>query len=298
MGVGNRAVVLALALAAAWPAAGGEPLRLGVVSFYNPRLMYLKYQPLVDFLTERTGTPWVLAISTSYEEAVRDICSGRTAVAYLGPLTYLRAHERCEALPVVRLQTRGSATYTSLILVRQDSPLRSLAELAGTRFGFGAPLSTSSHLVPRSMLVEAGLRPGENIACRYFGHHERVAKAVLAGEVDAGGVRDLTGEKFLDRGLRVLAASAPIPNFPLVVGPKTTAEVRDAVLRVLVQLPAEDPHVRALVAGWDEELAGGFAASLASEFEALRGLAARVFGPQWALLPERQLECGGGGPSR
>ncbi len=286
--------VLATLLALAAPSWGGEARRFGVVSFYNPHLMYLKYQPLMDYLTRQTGAEWELAISPTYEEAVRELCAGGTAVAYLGPLTYVRAHEVCGAVPVVRLQTRGLASYRSLILVRQDNPIRSLKELAGSRFGFGAPLSASSHLVPGLMLLEAGLVPGRDVVCRYYWHHERAAKAVVSGEVQACGVRDLVGEKFLGRGLRVLATSEPIPNFPIVLSPKSPAGTREEIVRALVTLPAQDRAVQTLVASWDEELAGGFVESSDAEFAGIRAMAARLFGPLWVTTPEGALRCGGG----
>lgn len=287
-------LALAWAVAAQQSAAADPPLRFGVVSFYNPHLMYLKYQPLVDYLGDKTGRKWELAIATSYESAIRDICAGRTAVAYLGPYTYLRAHEECGVVPLVRLQTRGSATYNSLILVKQESPAKGLQDLRGGRFGFGAPMSTSSHLVPRAMLLDAGVRPGIDVACRYFWHHERAAKAVLMGEVEACGVRDLAGEKFLTRGLRVLAQSDPIANFPLVVGSHTPPEIRDALLKALVVLPAEQRPVLAIMQGWDEELSGGFAPSSHGEFASVESLARRIFGPDWWRLPESGLSCGPG----
>jgi hypothetical protein len=131
-----------------------EPLRLGVVSFYNPRLMYLKYQPLVDYLTQRTGRRWELTISGSYDATVADLCSGRLAVAYLGPFTYLRAQRACGASPVVQLQTHGQPTYRAHIMVRVDSPISSVGELRGGP-SLGAPMSTS-HRRSEGMLEAAG----------------------------------------------------------------------------------------------------------------------------------------------
>jgi len=291
--LGVVAAVLVAGVALAGPPAG-EPLRLGVVSFYNPRLMYLKYQPLVDYLTQRTGRRWELTISGSYDATVADLCSGRLAVAYLGPFTYVRAQRACGATPVVQLQTHGQATYRAQIMVRADSTISSVAELRGGSFGFGAPLSTSSHVVPRGMLEAAGLRVGTDVRCRYYGHHERAARAVLLGEVDACGVRDIVGARFVDRGLRLLAASDPIPNFPLVVGPTASVDLRRGLVRVLVEEPAADPATRRTVAGWDEELAGGFALPPDNVFEQVRATAIRVLGPRALFAPEAELECGAG----
>lgn len=295
LGLGSALFLAAVAALAAEPPAPVQPaLRFGVVSFYNPRLMYLKYQPLVDYLASATGRPWELVIGASYERTVEDLCAGKLAVAYLGPYSYARAHAACGALPVVKLDTDGKPTYRSLVMVRVGSPIKSLKDLAGKRFGFGSPMSTSSHVMPRAMLEDAGLQPGVNVACRYYYHHERAARAVLLGEVDACGIRDIVGEKFTHRELRILAASDEIPNFPFVVGPKSPPELREELLRTLVVRPREDPAVAAEIKRWDEELAGGFVPAADADYASVRLLAVRVFGPSALTLGERELECGPG----
>ena len=288
------ALVLALGVAAtaAQTPTPPAPMRFGAVSFYNPRVMYLKYQPVVDYLSEHTPYRWELVVLSSYEETVDALCSGRLAMAYLGPLTYVRAHARCGALPLVRLNTGGSATYQTLIMVRRDSTIASVAELAGKSIGFGAPLSTSSHLMPRSMLLAAGLKPGADVRCVYYSHHERAARAVTLGEVDACGIRDIVGQKFEQRGLRVLAASSPMPNFPLAMTADAPRELRRAVVQALVALPENDSAEKRLIADWDEEFNGGFAIASDDEFDVIRRLAELVFGKGYLTLDESALRCG------
>jgi phosphonate transport system substrate-binding protein len=252
--------------------------------------MFVKYQPLIDYLSEQTGERWELAVSGSYEETERDLCAGRVALAYLGPLTYVRAHTKCGAEPLARLQTRGSVVFHSDILVRAESPFERLEDLAGHRIGFGDPLSTSSHLVPRGMLQAVGLEPGRDVECRYFGQHERAARAVLMGEVEACGVRDVIGELFLRRGLRRLARSGPVPAYPLVVSPDTPPAQREALASVLLGFPGQ-ARPRRDEERWDLELTGGFTSTVDSDFDPVRRLAERVFGPGFASRSERDLQC-------
>lgn len=268
---------------------------LGVVGFYNPRLMYLKYQPLVDYLAQTTGQRWELRIGPDYEQTVSALCRGELDVAYLGPFTYVRAHRACGAEPVVRLATRGLPEYRSVILVREGSEVRSLRDLEGHTFAFGSPLSTSSHLVPRLMLLEADLQPGVSLRCAYFGHHDQAARAVLLGEADACGVRDIVSERFVGRGLRVLARSEPIPNFPLVVAPSLPRAAREELIRVLVDEPRRDPKARKAMSAWDTELAGGFASAEDSHYDPVRRLVLEVFGERGFTAPASELVCGGGG---
>lgn len=293
---GRRVRALAgalLALIAVGLVAADQPvLRLGVVGFYNPRLMYLKYQPLADYLSRHTGEEWELEISTTYQGTVRALCEGRLTLAYLGPYTYVRAHHACGVVPVVRLNTAGSDTYRSLIMVREDSPIRTLEQLMGKRIAFGAPLSTSSHLMPRAMILGAGLEPGRDVECHYFGHHDRAARAVLIGEADACGVRDIVGQRYAHRGLRIVATSDPIPNFPLVGAPGTPRSLREELIRVLVDLPWKDPKVAEEMSAWDVELSAGFARCSDEDFDPIRTLAREVFGKQALKIPGDDLRCG------
>ena len=275
-------LVAVFLLAPAFPAgeapAGKVVRRLGVVSLYNPRLMYLKLQPLADWLTEATGERWELALATSYEQAVDELCAGGIDLSYLGPFTYVIAHARCGAEPLVHLRTGGKDTFESWFLVREDSGLHDLAGLRGHRVAFGSPLSTSSYLVPRRMLEEAGLRPGADVSCGFYGHHERAARAVLLGEADAAGVRDTIGARFVGRGLRLLARSGPIPNFPFVVPRDTPEELKRRWLAVLVELPVRDARARAAMAGWDVELRDGFAPADDAFYDPVRRIIREVFG--------------------
>jgi phosphonate transport system substrate-binding protein len=252
--------------------------------------MYVKYQPLVDYLTEQTGERWELGVSASYQEAVDELCGGRVALAYLGPLSYLRAHTQCGAEALLRLRTRGSDVFYSDILVRSDSPFETLEDLAGYRIGFGDALSTSSHLIPRSMLLGAGLEPGRDFECRYLGQHERAARAVLLGEVEACGVRDIIGELFLHRGLRRLARSAPIPAYPWVVPAGSSPEERARLTAVLLRFPGK-AEPRREQERWDLELTGGFKRASDADYDVVRDITERVLGPDALTAPPGDLRC-------
>jgi phosphonate transport system substrate-binding protein len=273
-----------------------EPLLFGVVSFYYPRRMFLKYEPLVSYLSGCTGRRWELRLGATYDQTVSELCSGRLTAAYLGPLTYIRAHAACDTEPVARLNTGGRETYRSYILVRADSPIREITDLRGKRMAFGSALSTSSHLVPRAILVEAGMDLQKDVICSYLEHHEEAARAVVAGEVDACGVRDIVGDRFLTKGLRLLVQSDPIPNFPIAVAPGVGDDLRQTLTHVLVDLPREDPAKAAIMAGWDRELADGFAPATDAEYDRIRELATEVLGAGALALPEEALRCAGSRP--
>ncbi len=260
------------------------------MGFYSPRLMFKKYQPFTDYLTHHSGARWELVIKPTYEAIVAALCDGDVDVAYLGPFSYIRAHEQCGAVAVVQLFTDGISSFRSLLMVREDSAIHSLDDLHGRRIGFGSTLSTSSHLVPLSILERAGLLNGD-IECIYFGNHERAIQALVLGEVDACGVRDLVGQRYLERGLRVLATSSPLPNFPLAVGPHTLPAVRQRVVHTLVELPRTSAAAADELATLDVEFQSGFATVTDAEYDGIRELARQVFGDQGWLGWAEDLRC-------
>jgi phosphonate transport system substrate-binding protein len=254
--------------------------------------MFLKYQPLVDFLQSETGRPWQLVLEPTYVHAIRGLCSGDLTMALLGPYAYARARAACAVVPVAKLKTHGKTTYQGLIMVRPDSGFRDLKDLYGKRVGFGPPMSTASCLVARALLSDAGLNPGTALSCRHYLHHEQAARAVLLGEVDACAVRDIVGEQFVARkALRVLARSDEIPNFPLVLSPRSPPSLGADLVRILTITPAQRPEVAAIIRGWDEELSGGFSPVADGDYDPIRTLALRVFGPKGLTLSESALEC-------
>jgi len=102
--------------AAAAPVADTRPvLRFGVISRYNPVLMYRLYQPLVDYLSARTPYRVELVLGKTYRDAVRFLGEGRTDIAYLGGVTYLMARVQFGARPLAKpLNPDGEATYRPL----------------------------------------------------------------------------------------------------------------------------------------------------------------------------------------
>ena len=50
--------------------------------------------------------------------------------------------------------------------------ITSLADVAGKDFVFGDPASTSSHLIPKSMLLEKGMEAGKEYREHFVGSHD------------------------------------------------------------------------------------------------------------------------------
>lgn len=254
------AIALSIILASPLRAGTDKPLvRFGVIPRYNPVIMYRSYQPLMDYLTEHTPYRFELKLSRDYTEAVELLRQDVTPIASLGDVTFAEACTQFGARPVLKpLNSRGRADYHSIIIVREDSPIKTLADLKGKTFAFGNLHSTSGNLIPRHFLFRNGITLFDLKSYANLDSHDAVAKAVLKGKVEAGAVKDVIAWRYKEHGLRLLAVSDPIPSVPIVVRGDAPAELVRAVEQALLAIDPADPRMRERMAEWDPEFRHGF----------------------------------------
>lgn len=245
-----------------------KPLvRFGVIPRYNPVVMYKRYQPIMDYLTQNTPYHFELKISRDYPEAVRYLRDGVTQISSLGDVTFIEASTLYGAIPILKpLNQEGIPYYRSAIIVPYNSPLTSLHDLKGKTVVFGSPHSTSGNLVPRYLLWDNGVRLQELASFSNLKHHDAVAKAILKGQYDAGAVKDIIAKKYMSYGLRVLAYSDPLPSVPFVVRKEAPPDFIKSVKQALLKLDRNNPEHKKIMSTWDDEFKYGFAEANSNDY--------------------------------
>jgi len=186
---GLKTFALGAALAAtgiASVAVAMEPLRIGMVPDAGATQVSVEEKaPLQKYLEHELGRPVILIIPTNYNATVEGIGNGSLDIAYFGGLTYVKAHARYGAIPLV--QRDVDRQFHSLFITREGSGITSLKQLVGKSFCFGDINSTSGHLYPFLAMKQAGLSPDKSLkSFRYTGSHPATAQAVALGACDAG----------------------------------------------------------------------------------------------------------------
>jgi phosphonate transport system substrate-binding protein len=219
------------------------------------------------------GVPVKLFASRDYSGVTEGLLAGRLDAAGLGAGGYaaifLQDPDAIEPIVTVE-EADGTLGYRSVLLVRADSPYRTLDDLRGRTLMFTERLSASGFLVPYYELSEQGYDPS-----RFFGRlgfsggHPQAVAAVLDGHADAGvtwtsGIGDHAAgysrgnlRRMVERGtlkmsdVRILWTSDLIPAGPQVVRRDLPKEAKEIYRDVLLDLADRDPRCFERIIGGD-----------------------------------------------
>jgi phosphonate transport system substrate-binding protein len=242
-------LAVALALASLHPsvASSGEALILGVHPFLPSTELAEKFSPLTSYLSRELDRTVHLEISRDYETHIARVFEGAYDFAYMGPVSYVRLAEKHGELSLLaKLEIDGVPTFQGVILVREDSPLEGLEDLAGKRFAFVGPSSTMGFIVPRYVLGQRGVTIENLSAHSFLKNHDNVALAVLVGDFDAGAVKEETFQKFAPKGARVLAMTPQIPEHLFVASSRQSRDVIEELKAALLSIAGTPEGLSAL----------------------------------------------------
>jgi phosphonate transport system substrate-binding protein len=219
-------------------------LRIGFLPIGNDPGGVLNTSSFDDALSGKLdGIPVTSAyVGTTYTDTVKALGEGKIEMAWLGPLSYLYAHQKYGAKVILlRLTPDGHKTYQCYFITRKHSGIRILHDLKGQRFAFVDPFSTSGNLIPRYELTKAGLDPDHDVQEFYAGSQVKVIEQVLNGEYAAGAVSSDNYNVYLEEhgqkasDLKILFKSpVNIPEGPIALRKDIqlydTLRVEDALL--------------------------------------------------------------------
>jgi phosphonate transport system substrate-binding protein len=210
------------------------------------------------------GLDFDYVLYSHYERQVEDLVAGHIHAAWNSPLAWVRS-ERLAATQGRRVESAimrdTDQDLTSVVVVRDDSPASSVADLAGGTVAVGAVDSPQSTLIPLSFLRGAGVTDlrvrrfdvGVGLHGDHIGGERDAARALVAGEVDAACMIDgnhlLFGQEgTLPPGSTRLLAQTPVYDHctMAIVDTAPAAEAAEFV-RLLASMSYADPAVRTLL---------------------------------------------------
>jgi ABC-type phosphate/phosphonate transport system substrate-binding protein len=213
------------------------------------------------------GLDFEYVLYSHYERQVEDLVTGHIHAGWNSPLAWVRserlaaAYGRRVASAVMRDTDQD---LTSVVVVRADSAVRTVADLAGATVAVGAVDSPQSTLIPLSFLRGEGLQPGRDVIVRRFdvgvglhgdhiGGERDAARALISGEVDAACLIDGNHLLFGQEGTlpggatRVLAQTPVYDHCTMAIVDSAPGEEAAEFVRLLESMSYADPQVRPLL---------------------------------------------------
>ena len=235
-------------LGAAAAHAQANVLRVSAIPDEAPTELQRKIKPLGEYLKAKTGMDVQFMPVTDYAAVVEGLASKKIDVAWLGGFTFVQAKLRTEGQAVPIVQRAEDEKFTSKFIVPVDSPIKTIADLKGHTFAFGAPSSTSGSLMPRYFLQQQGLVPERDFKTVAFsGAHDATVAFVASGRAEAGVLNASVMDKLVEAKnpnaakVRVLATTPPFFDYNWTVRPGLDAVLTKKLTDAFLALDASKP---------------------------------------------------------
>lgn len=231
-------------------------IKIGAVTVENQGATITRYKPFADYIEKKFGVKVEVFTASDYAGIVQALSGGQIHLARLGPASYaagfIDSEGEIEPL-VMNVEPNGGKGYHSVLIVRSDSPYKSIADLKGKSLAWADANSTSGYLVPNASLRDAGIDPQKHFGRTVFsGGHEQSVLGVLKGNFDSAFTWTSPGHQagqfriMMDRGMlklddvRIVWESPLIANPPWAVSKKIPADMRKDLLDMFVNLAKDN----------------------------------------------------------
>lgn len=245
--------------------ASSHELEFGSVAMDIPAVMHKRLTPLTQYLTKKLHRKVSLRLSPNMGAAIQSTATGEVDISYLTPVAYLKAHEQGGAQLIAKTVTNGKASFQLMIVVKEDSPIRTVQDLVGKSFAFG----DKKALLQRATVVEAGLKLDQFSEYQFIGHYDNIARAVVSGDFDAGILKDTMAFAWKGKGLRVIYSSPNLPPYNICVSKNVDKTTRNQIRKAFLALDNKNPKHLKIIKALDKKY-DGFAPTSDAEYDVVR----------------------------
>jgi len=213
-----------------------SPLVFGFLPFISAEQLVIRFSPLVQYLSDNLGVPVRLETAPDFVEFARRTHEERRYdILFTAPHFYIQAHQKAGYELVVSVDSPG---MWAIIVVPDQSPIRTLHELKGRRLATVPPLGLATLLV-RKTLFEAGIDPDVDLDMVITPSHDASLLSSFHGVTDASALMHPPFEaasKKVRESMRVIARTESTPHIPISVSPRLggacAAEIGDLMVNM------------------------------------------------------------------
>lgn len=211
-----------------------SPLRMADTGIEGMGTLAEAFGPFAETFEELTGVELALYSLSNRTAAGTALQFDEVELVFAGPSEFVLFQQLADMdilFSIVR------PNYGSSFVVRADSDIKTMADLAGRRVALKDAGSTSGHIFPMMLMADAGLDPATDVEVIMAG--DARIQALINGDVDAmgGGNKDWDAirEQDPDTEYRLLAQTDTLPGDPVVMRASLPQACRDALRATLAK---------------------------------------------------------------
>lgn len=273
----------------------GPPVRIGYMNCNSAEETLERFAPLTRYLSEQLGVPFE-AVPVDTQDFEQRFAAGEFTFTHTNSLLYIiLKHDRDLQLLATEKRGQFGPRTAGAIVVRRDSPIKSLAELKGKRMIFGPQMAPTGYMAQYDLMLKAGLDPERDLGFSTIPQgsfkHEKLVYGVYLGAYDAAAAPVLDLETMTREGkiaaddFRILAQSEIIPYCTFgaakAADPALVEKFRKALLELTPETTVEIGGERRKVLGaaWVD----GFEALRDQDYDPVRAMAKRTNMPPYQV---------------
>ena len=205
------------------------------VNQYSLDLMGKYWNPILDYVSERSGVRLSLRLGRTSAESTAIVLAGDSDFAFTN---HMFSPERMKLRWRV-FGRRNGPPVSGQIVVFAQSPIKALSELEGKTVAFPGAEALLSYKVPMAQLNEQKI----DVFSVFGGNLDAAFSQMLAGRADAIGSNSQMVAEYTvreNRKFRVLWSSPPFNDLALMVSPRVPLAHTQAVAKAFLGMH-EDP---------------------------------------------------------
>lgn len=198
--------------------------------------IYTTWSPLLQRVGQEAGLCFELRVSPTIPEFEQKLLKGEPEFAFLNPYHAVLAYQKKKYQPLL---ADSQDLLTGILVVRADSPIKSLDELKGKNVTFPAPNAFAASLLIRAELAKKKI----DINPVFVKTHSNVYRSIIGKDAMAGGGVNNTLDNEaheVRQQLRVLFETPAYTPHPIVTLPSVPNAVRDRFLKAMIKLEQDD----------------------------------------------------------
>ncbi len=214
----------------------GDPVVIGVLPEESPKEIYERLYPLKKFISQKLQKPVNIEIARDFKDLENKIREDKINLLFVDPATYceLKWNMKNKIFPLIKPEG-GIAETRSVFVTKEGNNIEKIFDSLGKKLALGEEKSSFSYLIPLSMLRDVDLSIKDFKSVDMLQKEQRIALSILIGDYDIGAMSEITANRYVKDGLKIIRYSEPTPRFLIAYVNNIEREEIDKIESAIIQ---------------------------------------------------------------